>query len=303
MAKVQQQLEAVAAAIERLRTATGPVARVQAVQAAADVVGGLTQADREVLARGFLAHGAPVAGRVLDGDRDGQVPPDALLAVAQDLLALAPIETERLASELRQAAEVPAATTRPAAPARSRSAGTPVHAPATAAAAPSMSTPPPVPDTVRRRARGAADARGPTFRAAATSAARPWDGTARQRASLADQLRAEPELRGRLERLAALTRGRGPLTGPEVLELLRTFPDGWQRRTALRRVVSAPGVDLGTDAVAVVEQFARAGDRFTVAAQLVREAGVPTEQVVPALGARPGLRLRARAGRVPAQER
>lgn len=79
--------------------------------------------------------------------------------------------------------------------------------------------------------------------------------------------------------------------------MLRAFPDGWQRRTALRRLVAAPGVALGADALAVVEAFARAADRFAVAAQLVRAGGVSAEQVLPALGARPGLRLRARAAR------
>ena|GEM_PF-4941186 len=107
----------------------------------------------------------------------------------------------------------------------------------------------------------------------------------------------ESDLRGQLRRLASVTRGRGPLATPEVLELLRAFPDGWRRRTAFRHLVTAPGLDPGADALAIVEEFTRPGDRFAVAALLVRKAGVPAEQLLPALGSEPARRLRIRGGR------
>lgn len=326
MATVPPQLEDVAAAIERMRTATGPAARVQAVRAAADAVGRMSRADRQVLARGLLAHGAPMAGRALEERSGDQVPPQVLLSIAQDLLALAPIETERLEGELRDAAQLAAAAEPPgnleprsateggnsAAQGRaeepvvrtpatrhagSLATGPPTPSAATDAPADPAPTPPPVPDAVRRRAHGAGGVRREAVRPLVTSPARSWSGGTSDGSSPAEQVRAAPDLRGRLDRATALTGGRGPLPGPEVLALLRAFPDGWQRRTALRRLVAAPGVALGADALAVVEAFARAADRFAVAAQLVRAGGVSAEQVLPALGARPGLRLRARAAR------
>jgi hypothetical protein len=315
MSTVPQQLEDVATAIEQLRTATDPVARVQAVRAAADAVGGLSQADRQRLAHGLLAHGAPVAGRVLDEYDGGRVPPDVLLAVAQDLLALAPIETERIAGELRDAARFEAATgrgdtpgRRPAArPAavteRERVVPVPVATGAservgeTNTSTPVVAAPPPVPETARRRSLREAGARARTTVADPAFAVSSWRAAVRRPPSLADRVRAQPGARARLDYLTVLTAGGTPLDGPAVLELLQAFPDGWQRRAALRRLIAGPDADLGSNPVAVVELFEREGDRFAVAARLVRDAGVGADRVQPALTPAAAERLQARSKR------
>jgi hypothetical protein len=313
MSTVPQQLEDVATAIEQLRTATDPIGRVQAVRAAAAAVGGLTQADRQLLAQGLRAHGAPVAGRVLDEYDGGRVPPDVLLAVAQDLLALAPIETERLADELRDAARFEATTDgsespghRPAvAPAAvlerpvpspvATGASEPIGAGGTSA--PAAAAPPPVPASARRRSLRAVGARAAATVSDPAFAVSSWRSAVRRTPSLADRVRAQSGVRARLEHLTALTAGGERLDGPAVLELLQAFPAGWQRRAALRRLIASPGTDLGTDAVAVVGLFERDGDRFAVAARLVRDAGVEIEQLQPALAPAAAERLQARSKR------
>jgi hypothetical protein len=306
MSTVPQQLEDVATAIEQLRTATDPVARVQAVRAAADAVGGLSQADRQRLAHGLLAHGAPVAGRVLDEYDGGRVPPDVLLAVAQDLLALAPIETERLAGELRDAAtgrgDTPGRrpTARPAAvPERAipSPVATRASEPAGGTSAATAAAPPPVPAAARRRTLQTVGARAAATVADPALAVSSWRAAVRPAPSPADRVRAQSGVRARLEHLTALTVGGGRLDGPAMLDLLRAFPDGWQRRAALRRLIADPGVDLGSDAAAVVELFERDGDRFAAAARLVRGAGVGIEQVQPALAPAAAERLQARSQR------
>jgi hypothetical protein len=313
MSTVPQQLQDVAASIEQLRTATDPVARVQAVRAAADAVGGLGQADRQLLARGLLAHGAPVAGRVLHEYDGGRVPPEVLLAVAQDLLALAPIETARLTDELRDAALIEAATDRNGTPEHRRAVGpaavpervvpVPVATGAservgeTNTSTPVVAAPPPVPETARRRSLREAGARARTTVADPAFAVSSWRAAVRRPPSLADRVRAQPGARARLDYLTVLTAGGTPLDGPAVLELLQAFPDGWQRRAALRRLIAGPDADLGSNPVAVVELFEGEGDRFAVAARLVRDAGVGADRVQPALTPAAAERLQARSKR------
>ena len=58
------------------------------------------------------------------------------------------------------------------------------------------------------------------------------------------------------------------LVGTQLRDVLVLVPDGWQRRRAARRLLTAGHVD-DVDADAVLRSFARASDRSAVASDLV----------------------------------
>ncbi len=106
-------------------------------------------------------------------------------------------------------------------------------------------------------------------------------------------LRAGRDARSRLARLADLEGV--PLGATTVLEVLEALPDGWQRRTAVRRLIEAGSLD-DVDADAIVRVFGRGADRFAVAARLVDAGLTHVEVVSHALPARAAARLRRRGG-------
>lgn len=86
-----------------------------------------------------------------------------------------------------------------------------------------------------------------------------------------------------------------PLAAASLLSLLEALPDGWQRRTALRRLIDAGNLH-DVDADAIVRTFGRGADRFAVAARLVDAGLAEVEVVTDALPVRAAARLRRRAG-------
>lgn len=100
--------------------------------------------------------------------------------------------------------------------------------------------------------------------------------------------------RGRLAAVA--TAECTTLTADEGLAILRAVPDGWQRRTAARRLIAAGGV-ADVDADAWIASFARSSDRIAVAGALVDAGLARTETVTAHLDDRAAGRLQRRAAR------
>lgn len=88
----------------------------------------------------------------------------------------------------------------------------------------------------------------------------------------------------------------GPLSGEDLVAIVRAMPDGWQRRTAARRLLTRSAV-TDVDAEALVTSLGRQGDRNAVASLLVETGGAHVETVVDQLDARTADRLRRRAAR------
>lgn len=314
-------LAVVAGAITELRGARDPAARVEAVRTAAGALQELTNADRQVLAQELLAHGAPAAGRLLADRADGRLPADDVVAVAQDLLALAPVQVAQLADQLEEAvASGPAAALTATEPAAGNA--TPSRDAATSASTGpgTADGPPPVPAAARRSAgrRPTSHRSGPTaasrsatstaHRAASTSVGRPTRGAPEdQRPSSrsvpdpdgwarAQQLAREPSPRARRQTLAA-DDAFEPLDVDTLLQVLAEIPDGWQRRVALRRVLTVAPVDVGARGHELLELFSAPGDRFAVAALLLRCGLASVAALTASLEPRAARRLEARAAR------
>lgn len=303
MDTVSRQLEVVASAIAELRGARGPAGRVDAVRRASGALQGLTDSDRQLVAEGLLAHGAPAAGRLLAQRADGRLPPDDVVAVAQDLLALAPVQVAQLADQLQEeVAAGPAAARTATEPAAGDA--TPSREAATSAPTGTRTAdgPPPVPATARRAAGRVPTSRrsGPTT--ASSSPAPAGRGSSSRSAPdpdgwvLAQQLAREPSLRARRQALAADGALR-PLDLDTLLEVLAGIPDGWQRRVALRRVLTVAPVAVGARGHELLQLFIAPGDRFAVAALLVRCGLAPVAALTASLEPRAARRLEARAAR------
>lgn len=100
--------------------------------------------------------------------------------------------------------------------------------------------------------------------------------------------------RGRLSAVA--TAEAAPLTGDELLAIVRAVPDGWQRRTAARRLVTAGGV-LAVDAGALVASLERRSDRISLAADLLDAGLADVSAIADHLDARAADRLRRHVAR------
>lgn len=100
--------------------------------------------------------------------------------------------------------------------------------------------------------------------------------------------------RGRLAAVAAAEAA--PVTAEELVAIVRAVPDGWQRRTAARRLVTAGGV-VNIDAGALVASFERSSDRMSTAGTLVDAGLADVAAVADHLDARAADRLRRREAR------
>lgn len=311
MEPTTDQVQVLAGALTQLRSATAPAARVQAVRTATRAVQGLAAEDRQVLVERLLSHGAPVAaGAVSRHLDDVEVPAGAQTEIAQDLLGLAPVEVARIAEELLAAASVAAPPTvqtpvdptwpPPTRPTTTASrpatgSGSPAPTPSTAradggeAAAGSAEppAPPPLPRTTRTRPSMAPGLRSPVLRQADPARRdapqllrRAVTGSRTDRwARLAAELEAAGRGRARRDLLAAVP---GAVPADRLPELLAAVPAGWQRRMALRHLVTGPGIDGGVP-LAVLDTFSRDGDRFAAAALLVRAGHLAAEEASLAL--------------------
>lgn len=113
----------------------------------------------------------------------------------------------------------------------------------------------------------------------------------------ADVLAAVERAGSAKARLAALVPLEGvALSGQDVVAIVRALPDGWQRRTAARRLLTRSAV-TDVDAEALVASLARRGDRNAVASLLVDAGAAHVETVVDGLDARSADRLRRRTAR------
>lgn len=331
MEPTADQVRVLAGALNQLRSASTPTARVQAVRTATRAVQGLAVEDRQVLLERLLAHGAPVAaGAVSRHLEDVEVPPAAQTAIAQDLLGLAPVEAARIAEELLAAS--PTASARVSEPAWAPPSSPPdpdlpppvadpvtrgasVSTPASDAARSTSSdpggpaTPPPLPRSTASRTWSPAT-RSPATRSPlrhrSPVPARQGSGPAPSRvptrrparsldpdrwSDLATALADAPDARARRDLLALIE---VPLPGDRLPSLLAAVPPGWQQRMVLRHLLVGPGID-GLVPGAVLEVLERDGDRFAVAARLARAGLAEVDTLAVALPDRLASRLRRRA--------
>lgn len=266
-------LEAVTGLLGRWRAAPGPTDRLQVVTEAARVLRDLPDVERDVLARKLLEHGAPAAAEQIARHTGRSVSGEELEHAAQALLSVEGSELDRLASELRNPVPKdvpppPGAVPDPPVRVETPEAPAPRRVPA----------PRPSPSAWRR------DATDPVTR-------------------YVDALAAAANGR---ERLQLLDAGPDHLDVDGLARVLRAVPDGWQRRTVLRRLLDAgrvgalsdvradAGADVRADAGAVVAAFQRRGDRFAAAASLARHGLATTDTLVAGLDARDAQRLRRR---------
>ncbi|MFU8839363.1 MAG: hypothetical protein ACNA8R_01420 [Nitriliruptoraceae bacterium] len=301
MEPTSDQLRVLAGALTQLRAASEPSSRVQAVRTATRAVQGLTGQDRQLLVERLLAHGAPVAASTVARHlEDLEVPPAAQTAIAQDLLGLAPAEVARVAEELLDASSPqPAPAPSPPDPARPppTTTGRPDRAPSAVrspvAEDPAGPPAPPVPrSSPRPRPRTRVLARAtpatPEASAARPAARAPADRWMR----LAAEVAAAGDVRARRDVLAGVS---GPVPADRLAALLASVPDGWQRRMALRHLLTGPGI-AGTIPPPALAVFDRDGDRFAAAALLLRAGLLPPDGLDAVLPAAQVARLRRRAG-------
>jgi hypothetical protein len=322
MEPTSPELDTIADLLRRWQGVDGPMERVRVVSDAADALRGLSTLDARTLAQGLWEHGAgPAAQQV--ADRAGtSVAPEELSEVASAVLSLDRDEVDRLATELRDpqqrqrllvasgiateeaarhvASAPPSDQDRIDAPPPPGEASTtqpvpgadtdaPLHRDTGRDGPPARDAPPGEPPTDGRDG-AEAEAPAPTPPSAATTrAAR--RATGKPGWHLAAQLQDAPNGR---ERLRLLDEVETVLHGAAALRILDAVPDGWQRRTILRKLVTADRVRdlLATD---VVDRFARNGDRFAAAALLVRTGTCDLDDVLPALDPSDAARLRRRA--------
>lgn len=96
------------------------------------------------------------------------------------------------------------------------------------------------------------------------------------------------------ERFAAAARLAGsPLTSDDLVAVLDALPEGWQRRTVVRQLVRAGGLD-DLDAGRVVGRFGGSGERARVASLLVDAGLAHVATVTDHLGPTAADRIRRR---------
>ncbi len=285
--------------------AAGPADRLQVVTEAARVLGDLPSTDSRVLARQLFQHGAPNAAQKIAQQTGGAVSADQLNDAAYALLSVDRDELDGLARELRDPEERRRIVEAAGVALRDAAGTAPPPAPEGRLAIP----PPPgaqPPDGTDPRPDGAeaggdtgpddagsgdagpggtdADAGGDGVRPVAASpsptvagssassqAAAPTRSSSRTGVTptsrFVDDLAAAS---GGRERLALLDEYHLRLDHRQLIQVLQAVPDGWQRRTVLRRLLAARRIEPLDDASDVVTAFARRGDRFAVAATLTR---------------------------------
>lgn len=325
------QLETVAGLLGRAWGAQRPVDRARAASEAARAVGRLSDVQRRALVQGLVEQGAPGAAQRIAQRSGGVVPAEEAGDVARTLLALDRDGLGRVAGQLHDPAQrqrlveaaalslapppssapaplpppvaarpavagtphpEPAPPAEPATPPAVQSVGsetgpTPVTAPSPAAER--MTSLPRTPFTGRRTPRVGVVA--DPVPAAPVPMARPTRRDAHPLAVALAEARTAPE---RWQVLEAQPQGTGPLEDEALDEVLTAVPDGWQRRTLLRRLLAAGWVGEPDDPVRLVGRWARRGDRVAAAAMLVRAGAVPLDAAARALDPRDAERLARR---------
>lgn len=315
------QLETVAGLLGRAWGAQRPVDRAQAASEAARAVGRLSDVERRALVQGLVEQGAPGAAQRIAQRSGGMFPAEEAGDVARTLLALDRDGLGRVAGQLGDPAQrrrlvegaalslAPPPSTTPAPlppPTGARpvpAAAEPAAAPASAASSAADPTPttsgssaaerstmlPRTPLTDRRTARVGMVA--DSVRPAPVPVIRPTRRDAHPLAVALAEARTAPE---RWQVLDQQPHGAAPLQEQALDEVLTAVPDGWQRRTLLRRLLSAGRVGEPEDPVLLLGRWARRGDRAAAAAMLVRAGAVQLAAAAPALDARDVERLARR---------
>ena len=276
-------LDEVVGLLGRWSGASGPADRLQVVTEAARVLRDLPSTDGRVLARPLFEHGAPDAAQKIAQQTGGAVSADQLNDAAYALLSVDQRELDSLAQELRdpeerrrvvEAAGVALREATATAPPPEPEGRLAIPPPPGAQASgddvdgPDTGAPPPVDGGTRADTEpDPASSSGPAARSAATMV------TPRRRPGATPVSRFVDALSGAAnarERLALLAEHRMDLDHEQLIDVLQAVPDGWQRRTVLRRLLTARRIDPIDDASDVVTAFARRSDRFAAAASLTR---------------------------------
>jgi hypothetical protein len=283
-------LERLADVIARWQRARGPLEQMRVVGIGADALRTMSVDDRRVLVETLATRGAPeLAAQVHAADLDA-TSPDQLHRLTHQLLTL---EQQQLGAVAASLADPDGRLREPRRAVTSDHTGPDVRV--LPPPPPPGPTPPavdgPLPATDEPAAVTTAEpAELPP--AATTAVDHGWGRAATEVALGTLDRPGTPR-----ERFAALTVLEGvPLDGDGLLRVLRAFPDGWQRRAAARRLLTAGGV-VDVDAERVVASFAGAGDRTAVAGLLVGGGLAHVGTVTDQLGPRAADRLRRRAAR------
>ncbi len=317
------QLETVAGLLGRAWGAQRPVDRARAASEAARAVSRLSDVERRALVQGLVEQGAPGAAQRIAQRSGGAVAAEEAGDVARTLLALDPDGLGRLAGQLGDPAQrqrlvevaalnlAPPPSSTPA-PLPPPSAARPVTSPVTASAvahpepAPAAPAPAPAPMSESSAAvRGTTLPRTPmtgprtarvgvaadAARTAPVPVVRPTRRDADPLAVALAQARTAPE---RWQVLDQQPPEAGRLEAAALDEVLLAVPDGWQRRTLLRRLLAAGRVGEPGDPVQLLGRWSRRGDRVAAAAMLVRAGAVPLAAAAPALDGRDVERLALR---------
>lgn len=328
------QLETVAGLLGRAWGAQRPVDRARAASEAARAVGRLSDVERRALVQGLVEQGAPGAAQRIAQRSGGVVAAEEAGDVARTLLGLDQDGLGRVAGQLGDPAQrqrlvevaalslAPPPATAPAPlppPSGARPATAPVAAPFVAHPEPAPAEPAPAPASAPSTTgtqptpvtSGSAAERGTTLprtpmtgrrtaqvgivadsvRTAPVPVVRPTRRDADPLAVALAQARTAPE---RWQVLDQQPDGAGPLAEVALDEVLLAVPDGWQRRTLLRRLLAAGRVGEPDDPAQLLGRWSRRGDRAAAAAMLVRAGAVQLAAAAPALDARDVERLARR---------
>lgn len=302
-------LDTFAELLARWQEADRPTDRFAVVTQAASDLRDLSATDARALAQGLLEHGAPLAAAQVARQAGHDASPEELTDVAQALLALDPGELGRFAEELRdpdtrerllEHAVVWAAEDDGSSGEDATLPPPDVDARHEAAPPETVNDPGGSSDLSPVRERDpsgtsvtATDDRPAASRHPAATAGWREPPVPADVASLGQAVQAArtPQERWRVVADAAVP----VLDGPGLRHLLGTVPDGWQRRTLLRRLLDVGRVGGVADPAAVVAAFGRDGDRFGAAAWLVAAGLATPAQVSDRLRDRDARRLRRRA--------
>jgi len=324
-------LDTFAELLARWQEADRPTDRFAVVTQAASDLRDLSATDARALAQGLLEHGAPLAAAQVASQAGHGGSAEELTDVAQALLALDPGELGRFAEELRdpQARErllehaaaqvtdgdddltaVDAALPPP--DRASRHDGTPPEPPPGPSAT-SATDPAPGDEPGHPSAEAAPDGADDEVELAAEVTPEPVPSELAEPVEpsrpVPERWR-EPPVPADVQDLGqALAAARTPQDRWRLLQdaglpsldahglghVLERVPDGWQRRTLLRRLLDADRIATLAEPGEVVSRFARDGDRFAVAAWLVGAGLAGPDDLVDLLRERGARRLRRRA--------
>jgi hypothetical protein len=292
-------LDEVTELVSRWRGARGPMDQVRAVASGTRTLGAMSPDERRVLAQAVAERGSPeIAARLLP-EGSGQSRSE-LTELTRALLSVDRTELDRIAASLEDPGErrrlLVEATEAVADAGPPPPTGPPIALPPPpqAPASPGEEDGPP-PRTEPAVQEPAQVAPVPEVPEAVPEV--PETAPVPEAPPVGEVLDALRRATSARERLSAVARLEGaPLSGDDLDAVVRSLPDGWQRRTAATRLLAAGDV-THLDPVGTVGAFARDSDRIAVAGVLVDAGLAEADTVAAALPDRAAARLRRRAAR------